>query len=433
LTATAAAAFGLLALGALPLRAQEPAPSPDTRAGQWQALREEKAAQAPQPYRPTFLERQILAFEKAERPSLLNLNYKGFFPTLGTVSSGSRVAAGLRFWQPSLGATPLSLHASATFADNGYELYDLQLGQIPHREGARPAHSTRGDDVYELGSLARPGASQLILYGSLRYQHSPEERFFGVGPGSRLADRSNYLRFGGSYELVAGYQLNARTVATVRAGFFQPGLGEGGSDDFPSVQSLFDDTTAPGLAEQPDYRRLAGLVLLDHRDEPFNPHRGAMLAASVMRFDATDDAPYDFTRLAVDARGYLPLGSRQRVLAVRVLASHDEAADGSRVPFYLQEALANSHTLRGFETFRFRGEKLISLQAEYRWEPAPALELALFTDAARVAQSDEPFGPLEASYGVGLRLKTHRSTLLRFDAGWGGEGHRLYLRFSPAF
>jgi hypothetical protein len=434
LKCTVAAALGLL-LGAPPAGAQDAAPSPSpppaSRAEQWRRLREEKAARLAPPPGAGFLERQILAFEKAERPSLLNLQYKGFFPTVGGVSSGSQVAAGARFWQPERGPKRTSVHASAAVSRLGYELYDLQIGRIPHRPGERPARSTRGDDVYELGSL-RPGVTPIVLYGSLRHRHNPQERLFGLGPDSRREDRSNYLLREASYELVAGYQPRAHVVATARAGWFQPGVGPGESGSFPSVEQVFDERDLPGLTRQEDYARLAGLVLIDYRDQPFNPHRGGMVAASAMRFDGRG-GDFDFTRLAVDARGYLPLGSNQRVLAARVLASSDDPRPGARVPFFLQEALATSHTLRGYETFRFRGEKLLSLQAEYRWEAVPALELALFADAGNVARAGEGFGALEAGYGFGIRLKTHRDVLARFDAAWGREGRRLYLRFGPSF
>jgi outer membrane translocation and assembly module TamA len=105
------------------------------------------------------------------------------------------------------------------------------------------------------------------------------------------------------------------------------------------------------------------------------------------------------------------------------------------VPFYLQEALSNSHVLRGYPSLRFRGEKLLSLQAEYRWEAAPALELALFADAGRVFRAAEDFGleGLHGSVGFGLRLKSHEGVLVRFDVARGDEGTRAYLRFGPSF
>jgi hemolysin activation/secretion protein len=91
--------------------------------------------------------------------------------------------------------------------------------------------------------------------------------------------------------------------------------------------------------------------------------------------------------------------------------------------------------MRGYPSFRFRGEKSLSLQAEYRWEAAPALELAVFVDAGRVYRPEEALGldGLRASGGFGIRLKTYDDVLVRFDVGWGDEGGRAYLRFGPSF
>jgi outer membrane translocation and assembly module TamA len=158
-----------------------------------------------------------------------------------------------------------------------------------------------------------------------------------------------------------------------------------------------------------------------------------MLALSVARFTGRGDGRFDFTRVAVDARGYLSLGSPQRVLAARVLATSDDPDEGARVPFYLMDSLANSHTLRGFQSLRFRDERLLSLQAEYRWEAAPAVELALFCDAGRASHGKWSLEDLETGYGVGLRVKSHEATLARFDVARSHEGVRLYVRFGAAF
>jgi hemolysin activation/secretion protein len=160
-----------------------------------------------------------------------------------------------------------------------------------------------------------------------------------------------------------------------------------------------------------------------------------MVALALTRFDDRRGQEFRFDRASVDARGYVSLGSPQRVLATRLYASRDQAAAGSRVPFYLQDALSNSHILRGYPTFRFRGERLLSLQAEYRWEAAPALELALFADAGRVFRpaDDWSLPGLHGSVGFGLRFKTHDDVLMRIDVARGDEGTRAYLRFGPSF
>lgn len=415
----------------------EPSPSPAppaTRAEAWQRLREEKRKHL-EPYRPGFLERQILAFEKAERPSILDFNVKGFYPRFRTLSTGSREAAVLHYWRPDIKGSPLSLHASAAYSRTGYEQYDVRFGALPHRGRALPAPSTRGDDVYELGSLPKGSGDRLILYGLARYRHDPRDPFFGLGQGSRLADRTSFLFQDALYELVGGWQFDRRLVANLRVGYVQAFTTGGDDEDFPRIGDRFDDATAPGLARQPDFVRLSGFVLFDGRDRPFNPHRGGMVALEATRYDDRGSDAFAFHRFAVDARGYVPLGSPQRVLAVRALALRDRASDGSRVPFYLMEPLSNSHDLRGYETFRFRGEKILTFQAEYRWEAAPALELALFADAGRVFRTGEEWtlDGMRGSAGFGLRFKTHDSLLARLDVAKGSEGTRVYFRFGPSF
>jgi outer membrane protein assembly factor BamA len=160
-----------------------------------------------------------------------------------------------------------------------------------------------------------------------------------------------------------------------------------------------------------------------------------MIAVAATRFHERGGSDFTFDRVAGDARGYASLGSPQRVLALRALASVDRPAAGSRVPFYLQEALGGSRTLRGYHSFRFRGEKLLLLQAEYRWETWPALEFALFADVGRAYGRNEAFAlrGLEHDYGVGVRLKTHDSVLARLEVARSGEDTRLLLRLGPSF
>jgi hypothetical protein len=428
-----AAGAALIAAGLLcapSLAAEEQPPSRVER------LRQERQRRLKRirPNRQGLLERQLVALEKADRPSIFDINFKGLYPSIASISSGSRLAPGVRFWQPEIGGSPISLHASAAHSFAGYELYDLQLGLIPHRPGKLPPRSTKGDDVYELGSR-RASASGPILYASLRYRHNPRERYFGLGPDSRAEDLTSFLLQDASYEMVAGWQLNRHVMAAVRGGYLQAFVGPGTDGVVPTTQSVFDEARAPGLLRQPDFVRGTAQVLLDYRDQPFNPHGGGMLALSLARVDDRGGDEFEFTRFALDARGYLPLGSPQRVLALRAYTSLDDPADGGRVPFYMQEALGTSHLLRGFPTFRYRGPRLLALQAEYRWEAIPALELALFVDSGKVFEdmADLDLGGLETSYGAGLRLKSPTATLVRLDVAKSPEDTRIHLRFGAAF
>lgn len=417
-----------------PTPSPSPSPAPQTRAEHWRRLREAKK-QALAPYRPTLLERQILAFEKAERPAISDRNFHGIYPRVAGVSSGSKIAPSLRFWKPDIGGSSVSVHASAAYSLRGYELYDLQAGRLPHAGTALPPRSTKGDDVYELGGLAKSGLDRLILYTSLRYRHNPQDPFYGLGSESRLEDRTSFLQQDATYELVGGWQFGRRLVATGRFGYRQVFVDAGKSEDHPPIGTRFDDASAPGLARQPDFWRSSALLLFDGRDRPFNPHRGGLVAFELTRYDDRGSDEFAFTRTALDARGYVSLGSPQRVLAVRALVSRDRADDGSRVPFYLMEELSDSHRLRGYPTFRYRGERTVAVSAEYRWEAAPALELALFADAGRAFRPEESWSlsDLRGSVGFGLRIKTHDAVVGRLEVARGVETTRVYVRFGPSF
>jgi hypothetical protein len=436
--------FRLALLGAALLpagaRAQEPSPgpgarpdeTPGTREHAWRLAREERRKHL-SPYKPGFIERQVLAYEKAERPSIVQFNVLGFYPRVLGIASGSKYGGGLRFWRPDIAGSTLSVHGSALFSRTGYEFYDLQFGRLPHAGKGFPLRSNQGDDVYELATpdnRARP-----VLYASLRYQHYPQQLFFGLGADSSFESQTSFLQQDALYEAVGGVLVGRHVALTARGGILQAFVGHGEKKGVPTIGDVFDDAQAPGLLEQPDFYKLSGQLLVDYRDRAGNPHRGGLLALQVSRYDDKGEAAYAFTRLAADARGYLPLGSDERLLALRSYASFDRAADGSRVPFYLQEWLGGSHTLRGYEDFRFRGENLLLLQAEYRWEPAPAIELALFAEAGKATRqaSDIDLSGLKHDFGFGLRVKPRKDVALRFDIARSPETTRYLLRFSSAY
>ncbi|HUG55343.1 MAG TPA: BamA/TamA family outer membrane protein [Vicinamibacteria bacterium] len=432
--APAAMATGRAQEPEVPAPAASPAPEPDTRAERLRRLRLAKLQRLAPP-RPGFLERNLLAIEKAERPSVLDWNLGGFYPRVQNIARGSEVAAGVRLWKPDLGRTPLDLHASAFHSLNGYEFYDLQAGVLPHQGRRFPPRSTRGDDVYELGDVRTTFASRLTAYGSLRYEHWPETAFYGLGEEASAQSRTTFLLQQASYQGVAAYQAGRHVALGVRAGLRQFFVGPGGEEGVPTTQAVFSESRAPGLTRQPDFFHWAASLLVDGRDEPGNPHRGGMLALSWEEFDDLDSSSHRFRRFGADARAFLPLGSPQRVLALRARVSADRPASGNVVPFYLQETLGGGPDLRAFRTFRFRGEKAVLGQAEYRWEAWPAVELALFADAGRVYGRGEDFSldGLVHDWGVGLRFKTYEATVFRLDAAWGSEGPRVLARFGAAF
>jgi hypothetical protein len=387
------------------------------------------------PYRGGFLERQLLAFEKAERPAINELNFQGLYPRVQAVDHRSQVALGVRLWRPDLGRSRFDLAGNAFWSRQGFRYFEAQAGVIPHKERAFPLFAPKTDEVFELPNVRFDMAVPFMAYASYTHRYAPNYDFFGIGPDSRRADHADFLQRDSLYEAVLGRRFGGKLTLAARGAYYEVTVGRGHDEALPDLEDVFPPEGRPGYTGRPPgYLRFGAAAIFDSRDVWDNPHRGVVLAAEWQRHDARrGDAP-SFDRLAADLRLYLPLGHPQRVLALRAYGSRDEAEDDGRVPFYLLRFLGSSHTLRAFESQRFRGEKLALLQAEYRWEASPAVELCAFVDAGAVAtRADDDFGELVTDYGVGLRIKSHEATALRLDFAWGDEGLKVLFRYSPSF
>jgi hemolysin activation/secretion protein len=97
--------------------------------------------------------------------------------------------------------------------------------------------------------------------------------------------------------------------------------------------------------------------------------------------------------------------------------------------------LGGSDDLRGYRNFRFHDNNALLMNAEYRWEVAPALDMAIFADAGRVFSRPEAFAlsDLKAAGGFGFRFKTRDAVVLRFDTGFSSEGFQIWFKFNGPF
>jgi outer membrane protein assembly factor BamA len=105
------------------------------------------------------------------------------------------------------------------------------------------------------------------------------------------------------------------------------------------------------------------------------------------------------------------------------------------VPFYLQPTLGGSDDLRGFRQYRYYDNDSLLMNAEYRWEVAPALDMAVFADAGKVFPRpwDISLTNLQTDGGFGIRFKNREAVLFRIDAGFSREGFQIWFKFNPPF
>ena len=391
---------------------------------------------AAKPVELSKAEQLLLRVETGTTDRTLSIRYKDFYPKFGGPRAGSGFGGGLRYYNSNIQNSPVSFEAAGIFSGRGYKLADVRFGSFNKTD---PVFFSGPSDFGVPFDFARerPGVKQTrtVFFGDFIYRYFPQERFWGLGPQTAEDARTNYLMEDFAFSVIGGYEFARWFAVAAGAGLYKVDVREGTDDRFPTTQEVFDDTTAPGLDRQPDFYRLLTAAYFNYQDNPGNPHKGGIIGIFFSRYSERNGKEFDFSRFEVDTRHYLPLGSRQRVLAVRFYVSSAFVDEGRRVPFYLSSTLGGGRRLRGFPDFRFRDVNLAYLSAEYRWEPAPAFELALFYDVGTVFPEGYRFdrSDLQDSFGGGVRFKTSNRVILRFDVAKGVEGTRFQFSFGPSF
>ena len=359
----------------------------------------------------------------------------GFSASIGTLGQGSGLAASLNWHGEQIFGSPIDVESTAGYSYHGYALYDVRFGQLRNFKRrttlrSADAHIATQFDAYKEREIG------LGIYGNIRYRHSPQHRYWGLGPDTVDSDRTSFLLRGASYELVTEYQRSDFFGVAARGGILDFEVGPGNDPDIPPTGARFDDTTAPGLRRQPAYAHVAAGTSFDTRDLATMPRTGGLLGVLVSRFHALNVGPENlsFNRFAVDGRYFVPATSRS-VVALRLLALRDFADSGGRVPFYLQQTLGGGDTMRGFDRARFRDNALMTASAEFRFDAHKYVELAAFGDAGQVADSLTALAPgrFETSWGAGVRFKNKDSILFRADWATSREGNRFIFSTGPVF
>jgi hypothetical protein len=334
----------------------------------------------------------------------------GFYPELGGSISGGGISAGPGYRQHFSNGSAL-FDASAARSWYGYSMLQSKI------EWPRLV-----DDRLSLGA-------------QVRYQDFTRINFFGIGSGSRQSDRTDYrlkyvdivglatVRPGGSFSVTGRGGLMRRV-----------GVSSGTNPLYPSIETRFDESSAPGLIAQPNYLHADVAIDADTRDVPGYPSSGGRYRASLAAFQDRDFGRYSFRRFEAEAVQYLPVTDWSNV-SVRGRMDLSQTAAGQQVPFYMLPTLGSGQSLRGYSDYRFRDRALTLVSAEYRVRVARPIDAALFYDAGTVAPAAIDvlaMRQLKTDYGVGLRIHSSRQMIVRLDVGRSREGVQAIVAVTPA-
>jgi surface antigen Omp85-like protein len=258
--------------------------------------------------------------------------------------------------------------------------------------------------------------------------------FYGFGSNTELSNRANY-----AFEQPYG---GARLTFWPTRRLFVLGGGVDVSrwslkDPLgrpPAVQEVYTPATLPGLGTVTTFRHMEATVGVDTRPSDGYARRGGFYG--VTGHDYTDtDSKFGFRQIDYEAIQHIPILRESWVISLRGLASTTSHKDGQQIPFFTLPSLGGGSNLRGFQSWRFRDQNSLLLQAEWRIMVNRFFDTALFYDAGKVAarKEDLDFNGLRNDYGFGARFHTPFATVFRIDVARSREGTRLVFATSPVF
>jgi outer membrane protein assembly factor BamA len=370
----------------------------------------EKAANL-EPERESKVEHLVDRINRSIIETLL-ANQSGFGMKVGGLMPGSGFAFGPRYRRNDLANESIQFQASLVGSLRRYWAAEARL-EMPQIFGSKV-------DL-ELGA---------------RHSDSPSISYFGSGSGSSRSGRTSYRREDTELRLGLGWRpLGRRWLFGLSASALKLNVGPGRDTRYLSAEQVYGPADAIGIDRQSHYLAGGPYVAYDYRDREGLPHRGGRYMAQMLEFWDRSGGSFSFRRMRFSAEQYFPFLNEKRVIALRACTDLSFTRAGEAVPFYMQPTIGGPDDVRGLDRFRYQANNATVLNAEYRWEVAPTLDMALFADAGNVFARPGLIGfrYMKTAAGIGFRVKTRDSVVVRMDAGASKEGFRLWVTFGNIF
>jgi outer membrane protein insertion porin family len=182
---------------------------------------------------------------------------------------------------------------------------------------------------------------------------------------------------------------------------------------------------------------LTATAVNDTRDFVLSPSTGGRRDFSVEWADKMLGGDYNFTKYSTDLSQYFKAGRSGQVVALHLGAGYlgYPSDDPAHTPSFEQFTVGGADTVRGYLDREFAGDKMLVLNAEYRFKLSKGLTGVVFADAGDAwAKEDKvTLDNLKTGYGVGLRVDTPVG-VMRIDYGIGKDGgHKTYFSLGQTF
>jgi hypothetical protein len=295
--------------------------------------------------------------------------------------------------------------------------------------------------------------------------------FYGLGPNTLPSDRSVFgltqtitgasaiLPLAGKTGISLVGELNGRI----------PQLRGNNGESSPSIQTLYNESSAPGLTRQPAFLQAGEGIRI--RPSLFRDSLRLNYLLHFQQFVAVSDSHYSFRRWTADFGHEFPLYRNVRLTAphdqngpdscstssttgcphvsltqnlegsigVRLLMTGSIANAGNVVPFYFDPTIGGSDLngqpiLASYPDYRFRAPNLLLLRETFEHSLGKLPAGFLFSiDEAKVGmvRNDISFDHLRHTFTAGLTVHAGGLPVVYLLFSWGGnEGHHTTATIS---
>jgi len=299
---------------------------------------------------------------------------------------------------------------------------------------AQGLYSFSNYKLIEGGTDSNDHFNKRLSFGTkLGWRDATQVPFYGLGMKGEKDDRTNF-RFNQTY--ADGHvSFRPKRWAVLRGiSGYESWTTKKGQGGFPSIETQHTPATAPGLGADLNFIHSQASAGIDWRSAPGYTRRGGLYEVTLHDYHNLSGGIYSFQKATGEVIQHLPLYRETWVLAGRARVD-TLLNDNDPVPFYLLPKLGGGSDLRGYGTDRFRDRHSMLMNAEVRWIPSLAVDMAFFYDAGKVTsrRNDLSFKGLKSDVGVGVRIHGLIATPLRVDLAVGNEGWRFVVSGGPIF
>jgi hypothetical protein len=266
------------------------------------------------------------------------------------------------------------------------------------------------------------------------YDYKPDRRYFGTGNETPKTDVSYFLLE--STTANATLLLGASPLRQLRLlGGYSSMSPRRGYRSSPLLESVF---TAGVPYEHEATREILYGVSGDFAtlDDARDPSLGVHGRVELTHAAGLGGRDPDFNQWQFEARAYVPVLAKRRVIALRgVYSGIDLTGGASALPYYRLRSSSGALRFAGYPNDRFRDRQLMLAHAEYRWTIVQRVSALAIYELGAVAPHTGALAlsTMHRSYGGGLRLGMGEASAARLEVGKSAEGMEVNLQFGSDF